>query len=126
MNAELLFWRRGTGSGARGKDSEFRRVVIRHSILVIDLRTSDSGLRIPTPDTGLLRVVELTNDSAVPTVTITARGIERLASGHLWIYRSDIANAAGAEPGVVRLIDKKNHFWGQALYSANRRSLCAF
>ena len=56
--------------------------------------------------------------STVPTVTITARGIERLTSGHLWIYRSDIANAAGAEPGVVRVIDKKNHFWGQALYSS--------
>ena len=52
-----------------------------------------------------------------PTVTITSRGIERLASGHPWIYRSDVITAAGIEPGVVRLIDKKNHFWGQALYS---------
>jgi 23S rRNA (cytosine1962-C5)-methyltransferase len=52
-----------------------------------------------------------------PTVTITSRGIERLASGHPWIYRSDVVAPTGVEPGVVRLIDRKNHFWGQALYS---------
>ena len=56
--------------------------------------------------------------STAPAVTITARGIERLTSGHLWIYRSDVANATGAEPGVVRVMDRKNHFWGQALYSS--------
>lgn len=53
----------------------------------------------------------------LPTVTISSRGIERLASGHPWIYRSDVAAAEGVEPGVVRLVDKKNHFWGQAFYS---------
>jgi 23S rRNA (cytosine1962-C5)-methyltransferase len=54
-----------------------------------------------------------------PTVTITARGIERIASGHLWIYRADIADASGVEPGaVVRLLDRKRRFWGQALYSS--------
>jgi len=52
-----------------------------------------------------------------PTVTITKRGVERLASGHLWIYHSDVVPSEGVEPGVVRLIDKKNHFWGQAFYS---------
>ena len=52
------------------------------------------------------------------TVTITSRAIERLSSGHPWIYRSDVANSEGVEPGVVRLADKKNHFWGQALYSS--------
>jgi 23S rRNA (cytosine1962-C5)-methyltransferase len=54
-----------------------------------------------------------------PTVTIAARGIERIASGHLWIYRADVADASGAEPGaVVRLLDRKRRFWGQALYSS--------
>jgi 23S rRNA (cytosine1962-C5)-methyltransferase len=52
-----------------------------------------------------------------PTVTITPRGVERLASGHVWIYRSDVLSAAGVEPGVVRLVDKKKQFLGQALYS---------
>jgi len=52
-----------------------------------------------------------------PTVTITKRGIERLASGHPWIYRSDVMPPAGVEPGVVRLVDQRKHFWGQALFS---------
>ena len=52
-------------------------------------------------------------------VAIAARGVERLRSGHVWIYRTDVADAAGAEPGaVVRVLDRKKHFWGQALYSS--------
>lgn len=52
-------------------------------------------------------------------VTITQRGVERILSGHFWIYRADIADASGVEPGaVVRLIDRKRRFWGQALYSS--------
>ncbi|MGO8814189.1 MAG: class I SAM-dependent rRNA methyltransferase [Terriglobia bacterium] len=54
-----------------------------------------------------------------PTVTISSRGVERLASGHPWIYRSDVVTAGGAEPGVVRIIDPKNRVLGQALYSGN-------
>ncbi|MFZ0963314.1 MAG: class I SAM-dependent rRNA methyltransferase [Terriglobia bacterium] len=61
-----------------------------------------------------------------PTVTITSRGIERLASGHPWIYRSDVVTAEGVGPGVVRLIDKKNHFWGQALYSSQSQITLRF
>ena len=52
-----------------------------------------------------------------PTVTITSRGIERLADGHPWVYRSDVVTSDGVEPGVVGVVDKKNHFCGQALYS---------
>jgi len=61
-----------------------------------------------------------------PTVTITKRGVERLASGHPWIYCSDVIPAAGVEPGVVRLIDQKNHFWGQALYSSQSQITLRF
>jgi 23S rRNA (cytosine1962-C5)-methyltransferase len=61
-----------------------------------------------------------------PTVTITKRGVERLASGHPWIYRSDVIPAAGVEPGVVRLIDQKNHLWGQALYSSQSQITLRF
>jgi 23S rRNA (cytosine1962-C5)-methyltransferase len=61
-----------------------------------------------------------------PSVTIANRAIERLASGHPWIYRSDVVTAEGAEPGVVRLIDKKNHFWGQALYSSQSQIALRF
>src|SRR5215813_6182926 len=40
----------------------------------------------------------------VPTVTISARGEERLRSGHPWIYRADIkdASASGGDRVVVR------------------------
>ncbi len=55
----------------------------------------------------------------LPTATITARGIDRIRSGHLWIYRSDVADDTGLEPGaVVQVVDRRKHFWGQALYSS--------
>jgi len=50
-------------------------------------------------------------------VTISPRGVDRLRSGHLWVYRSDV-NAAEAEPGsVVKLIDDRGRFQGRAFYS---------
>jgi 23S rRNA (cytosine1962-C5)-methyltransferase len=50
-------------------------------------------------------------------VTITPRGVDRLRSGHLWVYRSDLARVA-AEPGaVVRLKDDRGRFQGRAFYS---------
>jgi 23S rRNA (cytosine1962-C5)-methyltransferase len=52
--------------------------------------------------------------------------MDRLASGHPWIYRSDVLPSEGIEPGVVRLIDKKNHFWGQALYSTKSQITLRF
>lgn len=61
-----------------------------------------------------------------PSVMITKRAIERLASGHPWIYRSDIVAAPDVEPGVVRLVDRKNHFWGQALYSSKSQIAIRF
>lgn len=53
------------------------------------------------------------------SVTISKGGIERILSGHPWIYRADVANAADAEPGaVVHVVDRRKRFWGQALYSS--------
>jgi 23S rRNA (cytosine1962-C5)-methyltransferase len=52
-------------------------------------------------------------------VVISPRGVERILSGHPWIYRSDVVDASGAEPGaVVELIDRRKRFWGQALHSS--------
>jgi len=52
-------------------------------------------------------------------VTITRRGAERLASGHPWIYRSDVADHGKAAAGdVVRLRDSRGRFHGLAHYSA--------
>ena len=51
------------------------------------------------------------------SVVITPRGVERLRSGHLWIYRSDVRSAQ-AEPGaIVRLTDERGNFFGRAFYS---------
>ena len=52
-------------------------------------------------------------------VTIGKGGIERILSGHPWIYRADVAEAADAKPGsVVSVVDRRKRFWGQALYSS--------
>ena len=40
-------------------------------------------------------------DMNSPSVTISARGIERIVSGHPWIYRGDLADSAGERPGTV-------------------------
>jgi 23S rRNA (cytosine1962-C5)-methyltransferase len=54
-----------------------------------------------------------------PAVTITRRGVDRLRSGHPWIYRSDVADAGPAAAGdVVRLADGAGRFQGKAHYSA--------
>ncbi len=51
-------------------------------------------------------------------VTIGKGGIERILSGHLWIYRTDVMDAGDAGPGsIVNLVDRKKRFWGQALFS---------
>ena len=52
-------------------------------------------------------------------VTISQRGVERILSGHTWIYRADVAGTSAAEASaVVRVLDRRKHFWGQALYSS--------
>ncbi len=53
------------------------------------------------------------------SVTISSRAIERILAGHVWIYRSDVIEARDVEPGaVVRLVDGKKRYWGQAFYSS--------
>ena len=54
-----------------------------------------------------------------PRITITRRGAERARGGHLWIYRSDVRDTAGAAGGsVVRVEDERARFVGQAFYSS--------
>ena len=54
----------------------------------------------------------------MPEVSITSRGAKRIRHGHLWVYRSDVANAEGVEGGaVVRVVDQAHNFVGQAFYS---------
>ena len=54
------------------------------------------------------------------TVTISPRGASRLKDGHVWVYRSDIASAAGVPPGsLVAVNDHRGQPLGTALYSSS-------
>jgi 23S rRNA (cytosine1962-C5)-methyltransferase len=52
-----------------------------------------------------------------PTVTLTPRGVERAKTGHLWIYRSDIADVEADGGDVVQVIGPRGRPVGQAFYS---------
>jgi 23S rRNA (cytosine1962-C5)-methyltransferase len=56
---------------------------------------------------------------APSNVVILQRGVHRILAGHPWIYRADVEDASGVEPGaVVRVVDRRKGFWGQAFYSS--------
>ncbi|MGH9430145.1 MAG: class I SAM-dependent rRNA methyltransferase [Terriglobia bacterium] len=52
------------------------------------------------------------------TAIISRRATDRILSGHPWIYRTDVERADAESGAVVRLIDRRKRFWGQALYSS--------
>jgi len=53
-----------------------------------------------------------------PQVTLSPRGVNRILSGHPWVYRSDIAAADGVEPGATVVIrDARGHFLGRGWFS---------
>jgi 23S rRNA (cytosine1962-C5)-methyltransferase len=52
-------------------------------------------------------------------VGVSAKGAARHRSGHPWIFRSDVTESVQAQPGdVVRVLDHRGKFLGQAHYSA--------
>jgi len=59
--------------------------------------------------------------SGLPEVRISKRGAERLQSGHVWVYRSDVAAAESAiAPGtLVRVADHRGKPLGTAFYSSS-------
>ncbi len=59
-----------------------------------------------------------TSDMTPTTITITRKGAERARAGHLWIYRSDVADAGNVPGGqTVRVRDERGRFVAQAFYS---------
>lgn len=61
-----------------------------------------------------------------PSARITAKGLRRLENGHLWVYRSDVAQVQ-AEPGaVVRVSDHHGRYAGRAFYSSRSQITLRF
>ena len=54
----------------------------------------------------------------IPTVVISARGEERLRSGHPWIYRADVAEVRAAAGDVVLVCGPRGRALGRAFYSS--------
>ena len=54
-----------------------------------------------------------------PAIVINDRGVARLKSGHVWVYRSDIVSADGVPPGGLGVLhDQRGRTLGTALYSS--------
>jgi 23S rRNA (cytosine1962-C5)-methyltransferase len=54
-----------------------------------------------------------------PTVRVSRRGAQRLKTGHVWVYRSDVVPADGIAPGsLVDVVDERGRFLGTAFYSS--------
>jgi 23S rRNA (cytosine1962-C5)-methyltransferase len=49
--------------------------------------------------------------------TVSARGAQRWASGHPWIFKSDVTGRPDAEPGAVTVLDHRRRPLGTALWS---------
>ena len=61
-----------------------------------------------------------TGQSDLSKIKISPRGVARLKSGHVWVYRSDILAADGIPPGsVVTVADQRGKPFGTALYSSS-------
>jgi 23S rRNA (cytosine1962-C5)-methyltransferase len=52
-----------------------------------------------------------------PTVVISARGEQRLRSGHPWIYRGDVADVRAAAGDIVTVRGPRDRVLGRALFS---------
>src|SRR5437868_4156627 len=54
---------------------------------------------------------------AMPSVVVSARGEQRIRSGHPWIYRSDIVDVSADGGAIVSVIGPRNRRIGDALFS---------
>jgi len=59
----------------------------------------------------------LSPSEASSGAVVSAKGAARARSGHLWIYRSDVAQKSDAESGsIVRVVDHRGRFVARAHY----------
>lgn len=60
------------------------------------------------------------DSSTLPKVKVSSRGADRLKSGHVWVYRSDIVSLDDIPPGaLVTVADHRGKLLGTALYSSS-------
>ena len=52
-----------------------------------------------------------------PTVTVSARGEERIRAGHPWVYRSDVGDVHASAGAIVSVKNGRGRVLGQAMYS---------
>jgi 23S rRNA (cytosine1962-C5)-methyltransferase len=58
--------------------------------------------------------------NSLQKVIINERAAKRLREGHVWVYASDVLNAAGVEPGaLVQVIGPREKALGSAIYSSS-------
>jgi 23S rRNA (cytosine1962-C5)-methyltransferase len=60
------------------------------------------------------------------TVVIRKRGAERVQRGHLWVYRTDIANADAAAGSIVSVRNERGNVLGKAFYSSKSQIALRF
>ena len=53
----------------------------------------------------------------MPTAIVSAKGAQRWAAGHPWIFRSDLVEPPTTEPGAVTVLDNRRKPLGTALWS---------
>lgn len=64
---------------------------------------------------------------AVPSVRVNRKGADRIDSGHLWIFSSDVQDRGEAQPGdVVRVVDPRGRPLGTAHYSSHSQITLRF
>src|ERR671921_1987787 len=56
-------------------------------------------------------------ETSTKAATLTKKGAARVRSGHPWVYRSEVAEAAGDAGDVVRIVDRNGRFLGHAFYN---------
>lgn len=61
------------------------------------------------------------------TITINNRASQRVRARNCWVYRSDLVEAGGAQPGeLVRVTDRRGAALGRALYSSRSQIALRF
>jgi 23S rRNA (cytosine1962-C5)-methyltransferase len=56
----------------------------------------------------------------LPKIRVSPRGVARLKSGHVWVYRSDVLSSDDIAPGaLVAVTDQRGKPFGTALYSSS-------